>query len=151
MSDKKNLNKLSEPNKARLYGCLCHLEKSLKDSYGHFDIEKESLKKFIDEKSLFMSSLCKRNEEKAQEYKNFLLVNSKKPEKFKDVAGNDLAYWYIKHIRNAIAHANVVSINRDKFEITDYSRTGKKTAWGKINCKVLFSLIEQLLDTKKNN
>ena len=43
-------------------------------------------------------SLTEKNDQKMGNYKYFLLSNLRKPDKFKDVAGNDYAFLHLKHI-----------------------------------------------------
>ena len=90
-----------------------------------------------------------KNEQKIGNYKYFLLSNLRKPDKFKNNAGNDHAFLQLKQKTNAIAHGNVTSINRSNFEIKDYSEQGNLSAKGKLKSELLYRLIEELLKTRK--
>lgn len=145
----KQLNKLSNPNKIKLYTYLCQLEMDLKGSFGKFNIKDPKFNNFLEQEKLLLGSLTEKNEQKKGNYKYFLLSNLRKPDKFKDVAGNDHAFLHLKHIRNAIAHGNVTSTNKLNFNIKDYSEKGCPSAKGKLKCELFYRLIEELLNTRK--
>lgn len=145
----KQLNKLSNPNKIKLYTYLCQLEVELKDSFGTFNMKAPNLNNFLEQEKLLLGSLTEKNEQKMGNHKYFLLSNLRKPDKFKDVAGNDHAFLHVKHIRNAIAHGNVTSTNKLNFIIKDYSEKGGLSAKGKLKCELFYRLIEELLNTRK--
>ena len=144
------MNKLSNPNKILLYSYLCNLEEELKDSFGEFNIKDKDLCTFLDKNRIFIGSYTEANEKKKGEFKYYMLSNLRKPDKHKEISGNAYAYLHLKHIRNAIAHGNVVSVNKLNFTIEDYTEQGNKSAIGKINCKLFYQLIEALLKTKNN-
>ena len=144
----KNMNKLSNPNKILLYDYLCHLEKELKSSFGEFDMDNNNLCAYLEKNSILLGSYTATNEKNKGGYKYFLLSNLRKPEKYKEILGNDYAYLHLKHIRNAIAHGNVVAVNKLCFTMEDYSEKGVLSAKGKINCKLFFGLIDALLNTR---
>ena len=145
----KQLNKLSNPNKIKLYTYLCQLEMDLKGTFGKFNIKDPKFNNFLEQEKLLLGSLTKKNEQKMGNYKYFLLSNLRKPDKFKDVAGNDYAFLHLKHIRNAIAHGNVTSTNKLNFNIEDYSEKGVPSTKGKLKCELFYRLIEELLNTRK--
>ena len=145
----KQLNKLSNPNKIKLYTYLCQLEVDLKDSFGTFNMEDPKLNNFLEQEKLLLGSLTEKNEQKMGNYKYYLLCNLRKPDKFKDVAGNDHAFLHLKHIRNAIAHGYVTSTNKLNFDIKDYSKNGDLSAKGKLKCELFYRLIDELLNTRK--
>lgn len=145
----KQLNKLSNPNKVKLYTYLCQLEVDLKASFETFNIKDAKLNSFLEQEKLLFGSMSKKNEQKNRNYKYYLLSNLRKPEKFKDIAGNDHAFLHWKHIRNAIAHGNATSINRSNFDIKDYSEQGNLSTKGKLKSELLYRLIEELLETRK--
>ena len=145
----KQLNKLSNPNKIRLYTYLCQLEVDLKGSFGAFNIKDPKLNSFLEQEKLLLGSMSEKNEQKIGNYKYYLLSNLRKPKKIKDTAGNDHAFLHLKHIRNAIAHGNVASINRLNFDIKDYSEQGNLSAKGRLKSELLYRLIEELLKTRK--
>lgn len=143
------MNKLSNSNKIKLYTYLCQLEVELKGSFGTFNIEDAKLNSFLEEEKLLLGSISEKNEQKIGNYKYFLLSNLRKPDKFKDIVGNDHVFLHLKHIRNAIAHGNVISTNRSNFDIKDYSEQGNLSAKGKLKSELLYRLIEELLKTRK--
>ena len=145
----KQLNKLSNHNKIKLYTYLCQLEVDLKDSFGIFNIKDPKLNKFLEQERLLLGSMTEKNEQEIGNYKYFLLSNLRKPDKFKDIVGNDHVFLHLKHIRNAIAHGNVISTNRSNFDIKDYSEQGNLSAKGKLKSELLYRLIEELLETRK--
>lgn len=142
-------NKLSDSNKVKLYTWLCQLEYELKNTFGMFDINSRDLKDFLEQERILLGSMSEKNEKEKRNYKYFLLCNLRKPEKYKNIIANDQAYLHLKHIRNSIAHGNVISLNRLNFEIRDYSEQGNKSAEGKISCELFYRLINELLKTKK--
>ena len=146
-----NMNKLSNPNKIMLYDYLCLLERELKNTFGEFNVEDNSLCTFLEKNSILLGSCTATNEKNKGKYKFFVLSNLRKPDKFKDISGNDYAYLHLKHLRNAIAHGNVTAINKSNFRLEDYSETGDISAEGKINCKLFFELIDALLNTRKRS
>lgn len=145
----KQSNKLSNPNKIKLYTYLCQLEVELKDSFGTFNIKDPKFNNFLEHEKLLLGNLTEKNKQEIGHYKYFLLSNLRKPDKFKNIAGNDHAFLHLKHIRNAIAHGNVISINRLNFDIKDYSEQGNLSAKGKLKSELLYRLIDELLKTRK--
>ena len=143
------MNKLSNPNKIMLYDYLCLLEKELKNTFGEFNVHDKTLCTFLENNNILLGSFSDTNEKKKGMYKFFLLGDLRKPDKFKDISGNDYAYLHLKHLRNAIAHGNVTAINKLNFRLEDYSEKGAISAKGKINCKLFFGLIDALLNTRK--
>ena len=145
----KQLNKLSNTNKIKLYTYLCQLEMDLKGTFGKFNIKDPKFNNFLEQEKLLLGSLTEKNDQKMGNYKYFLLSNLRKPDKFKYIAGNDHAFLHLKHIRNAIAHGNVTSTNKLNFDIKDYSEQGHLSAKGKLKSELLYRLIEELLKTRK--
>ena len=54
------MNKLSESNKAKLYDFLCLFEREISSQFGVFDINSPKLQKFLDEKSILIGRLNKK-------------------------------------------------------------------------------------------
>lgn len=98
----KQLDKLSNPNKVKLYTYLCQLEVDLKASFGTFNIKDTKLNSFLEQEKLLLGSMSDKKEQKIGNYKYYLLSNLRKPEKFKDIVGDNHAFLHLKHIRNAI-------------------------------------------------
>ena len=143
------MNKLSNPNKIKLYDYLCLLERELKNTFGEFNVHDKTLCTFLENNNILLVSFSDTNEKKKGEYKFFVLSDLRKSFKFKDIPGNDHAYLHLKHLRNGIAHGNVTAINKLNFRLEDYSEKGVISAKGKINCKLFFGLIDALLNTRK--
>lgn len=143
------MNKLSNANKIMLYDYLCHLERELNNTFGEFNVNDNALCAFLDNNSILLGSYTATNDKNKGRYKYFVLSNLRKPDKYKDKSGNDYAYLHLKHIRNAIAHGNVIALNKLNFTLEDYSEKGALSAKGKINCKLFFELIDALLNTRK--
>lgn len=131
-----------------LYDYLCHLERELKDSFGEFNVDDNNLCTFLKKNSILLGSYTTTNEKNKGGYKYYMLCNLRKPDKFKEISGNDYAFLHLKHLRNAIAHGNISAINKLCFEIEDYSEKGALSAKGRINCKLFFGLIDALLSTR---
>ncbi|MCI7316071.1 MAG: hypothetical protein MR516_07480 [Bacteroidales bacterium] len=134
-----------------LYDYLCLLERELKNTFGEFNVDDNALCTFLENNSILLGSCTATNKKNKGKYKFFVLSNLRKPDKFKDISGNDYAYLHLKHLRNAIAHGNVTAINKLNFRLEDYSETGAISAEGKINCKLFFRLIDALLKTRKRS
>lgn len=62
----KQLNKLSNPNKIKLYTYLCQLEMDLKGSFGKFDIKDPKFNNFLEQEKLLLGSLTEKNEQKKE-------------------------------------------------------------------------------------
>ena len=112
-------------------------------------MDDNTLRSFLEKNNILLGSCTATNEKNKGMYKFFVLSNLRKPDKFKDISGNDYAYLHLKHLRNAIAHGNVTAINKLNFRLEDYSEKGAISAKGKINCKLFFGLIDALLNTRK--
>ena len=147
----KQVNKLSKPNIIELYTYLCILEEELKNSFGLFDMKSKALNDFLEQERILLGSLSDSNEKKKGEYKYYLLCTLRKPVKYKNIKDNDHAFLHLKHIRNAIAHANVKATNKLNFSIEDYSEHGNLSAIGKMNYSFFYRLIDELLKTKRRN
>jgi hypothetical protein len=140
------MNKLSNPNKILLYDYLCHLEKELKSSFGEFDMDNNNLCAYLEKNSILLGSYTATNEKNKGGYKYFLLSNLRKPEKYKEIPGNDYAYLHLKHIRNAIAHGNIVK-KKGCFWLNDYNQNGTQTLEAKIPADIFWDFLTELENT----
>lgn len=61
--------------------------------------------------------------------------------------GGSVGYSLLRHIRNAFAHGGLIK-EKNAFVIEDKYQ-GKITAYGRINHKLLFLLIDKIVSTKK--
>ena len=143
------MNKLSESNKAKLYDFLCLFEREISSQFGVFDINSPKLQKFLDEKSILIGRLNKKDTKKKSQFKYFVLYDDDKPKEYKE-KGNDSVHNLLRHIRNAIAHGLVVAENRQKLSIKDKTKNGRLTLEGKIPNRLFYELLEALLSTRNN-
>lgn len=60
----KQLNKLSNPNKIKLYTYLCQLEVDLKGSFGTFNMKDPKFNNFLEQEKLLLGSLTEKHEKK---------------------------------------------------------------------------------------
>ncbi len=60
----KQLNKLSNPNKVKLYTYLCQLKVDLKASFGMFNIKDTKHNSFLEQEKLLLGSMSEKNEQK---------------------------------------------------------------------------------------
>ena len=142
------MNKLSGSNIVQLYNFLYKFEKELSNGFGTFDFEDNRLKSFMEDEKILLGSMCKTNEKKKNSFKYFILWDDTKPKTFKAFPGNDSAYNLLRHIRNSIAHGNILSENRQKFSLEDYNKANKLSMKGKISNKLFFQLIDLIIATK---
>lgn len=139
----------SKSNKAKLYDFLCLFEREISSQFGVFDINSPKLQKFLDEKSILIGRLNKKDTKKKSQFKYFVLFDDDKPKRYKEIA-NDSAHNLLRHIRNAIAHGLVVAENRQKLAIKDKTKNGGLTLEGKISNRLFYELLEGLLSTRNN-
>ena len=111
---------------------LSDLQKTGKTS--GFYIDNKELKKFLKEKSI------------ALDYKTQPVMHYDK-NRIIFTKGSSACYFLLKHIRNAFAHGGLTR-EKNVFVIEDKYQ-GKVTAYGRINHKLLFLLIDKIVRTKK--
>ena len=141
-------NKLSESNKARFYNFIVQYEKELCQDFGKFNIKDQTLASFCESNRILLGSDCTSNSNKISQYKYYILWDDRKPEKYK-VKGNDSVHNLLRHLRNAMAHGNIISENQQKFSLADFNENKRRTMRGKISCTLLFSLLSCLIQTYK--
>ena len=128
---------------------MCLFEREISSQFGVFDINSPKLQKFLDEKSILIGRLNKKDTKKKSQFKYFVLFDDDKPKRYKEIA-NDSAHNLLRHIRNAIAHGLVVAENRQKLAIKDKTKNGGLTLEGKISNRLFYELLEGLLSTRNN-
>ena len=143
-------NKLSESNIVKLYRFLFAFEKEYANCYGKFNLSDGRIISFKEKENILLGSMCKTNEKKINGAKYFILWDDAKPDRFKSMPNNDSAYNLLKHLRNSIAHGNIISENRQKFSLNDYNRANNLSMKGKISNKLFFQLLELIISTKSN-
>ena len=124
-------------------------EREISSQFGVFDINSPKLQKFLDEKSILIGRLNKKDTKKKSQFKYFVLYDDDKPKGSKE-KGNDSVHNLLRHIRNAIAHGLVVAENRQKLSIKDKTKNGRLTLEGKIPNRLFYELLEALLSTRNN-
>ena len=128
---------------------MCLFEREISSQFGVFDINSPKLQKFLDEKSILICRLNKKDTKKKSQFKYFVLYDDDKPKGSKE-KGNDSVHNLLRHIRNAIAHGLVVAENRQKLSIKDKTKNGRLTLEGKIPNRLFYELLEALLSTRNN-
>ena len=128
---------------------MCLFEREISSQFGVFDINSLKLQKFLDEKSILIGRLNKKDTKKKSQFKYFVLYDDDKPKGSKE-KGNDSVHNLLRHIRNAIAHGLVVAENRQKLSIKDKTKNGRLTLEGKIPNRLFYELLEALLSTRNN-
>ena len=128
---------------------MCLFEREISSQFGVFDINSPKLQKFLDEKSILIGRLNKKDTKKKSQFKYFVLYDDDKPKGSKE-KGNDSVHNLLRHIRNAIAHGLVVAENRQKLSIKDKTKNGRLTLEGKIPNRLFYELLEALLSTRNN-
>ncbi|MCH5213683.1 MAG: hypothetical protein J1E97_00715 [Muribaculaceae bacterium] len=122
---------------------------------GWFNIKDNVVDKFLNHNDIFYGSYKKDNILKAKKHQWYLLFEQNKNSK---KSGSDVAHHLLRHIRNAIAHANIEKIikkekkvNHQILSLKDYSINGNsQTMDGRIESKLFYQLIDLILQTKKD-
>lgn len=138
----------------RLYEYLINYTEQIEKFGGLFDFEDKEVQKFLRQKDIYTERYRKDKLSKVRKHKWYLLfeqnIRSKK-------SGKDIAHHLLRHIRNAIAHANIEKTTKKSKGITNQIYTlkdfnpnsGGQTLIGVIESKLLWELIELLIGTKK--
>ena len=141
------MNKISESNKIRFYDYIVLYELDICNAFGHYNIKSKSVLQFCEEHKILIGSDCKKNEKMIHQYKYFILWDNTKPTKYKNVQTNDSGHNLLRHIRNAMAHGNIIAENRQTFSLKDYNSEKRRTMRGKISNKLFYELIEVIIAT----
>lgn len=134
-----SINKLSENDIKKAYQFIYVFEKEIHSRYGTFDFENQALLRFCQE-----YQIKKKEKRNTKSTDNYFWFNTVKP---KDAPNNDYAHNLLRHIRNAFAHGGLIK-EKNVFVIEDKYQ-GKITAYGRINHKLLFLLIDKIVRSKK--
>ena len=139
-----SINKLSRDNVQELYRYLFFYTKEYADHYGRFDWNDATITNFCQKHSI--TSKGRRN----QVYKSgFFWFNTFTP---RGENVNDVAHHFLRHIRNAIAHANIRKERRKKNSyiiVDDYDKHGNQTMHGEIKEDLFFQFLEIVISTLK--
>ena len=138
---KESINKLSQNNILFLYEYLFQYTNLYEKSYGNFNWNDDTI-----------STYCKHNHiekkgRKGKKYDNDFFWFETQSIKGK---GNDIAFHFLRHIRNAFAHANIRKErrkNKSYFIIDDYNKKNKQTMHGEIKENLFFQLLEIIINT----
>lgn len=140
-------NKLSDRNKVLFYDYMVEYEIYIAQEFGHYNNKSQSVIDFCDKNKILIGSSCKTNMEQRFQYKHYILWDDKKPEKFSAIKGNDSAHNLLRHIRNAMAHGNIVGENRQKLSLSDFNESGRQTMIGNISMAMFYKLLDIIKQT----
>lgn len=139
-----SINKLSKDNIQVLYRYLFFYTKEYENCYGRFDWNDATVTNFCQKHCII--SKGRRN----QIYNSgFFWFNTFTP-KGKNV--NDVALHFLRHIRNAVTHANIRKERRKKNSyiiVDDYDKYGRQTMHGEIKENLFFQFLEIVINTFK--
>lgn len=141
--------KLSERNKVKIYDYISLYEWNISKRFGEFNLKDTDLISFRESNSILLGSLCNSNKDKIRKYKFFILWDDDKPSKYNKDVKNDSAHNLLRHIRNNMAHGLIFAENRQKFALEDLNKNNNVSMYGKISSKLLFQLIEAIIQTSK--
>ena len=140
------VNDLTKDEICLLYKFVCEYEENIKDYPRSFDISTKELERLIRDNDLYLDTYAQKNFSKAYKHSSHILFEQYVRSK---VSKDDKAHHLMRHIRNAIAHGNIKRLSGDLISLKDHN--GKRyTMDGKISIKLLFQLIESLVNSNKN-
>ena len=137
------MNKLSQNNKIKFYDFICLYEKEISNIFGSFNYNDKKLQSFLANEKILIGSLTKKNQDMAFKMKYHILWDDRTPSKYSSMT-KDSVHNLLRHIRNSIAHGNIVSKGK-QFELHDYNKNNKITLKGRISMSLFFQLINLLL------
>ena len=138
----------------RLFEYLIIYADEIEKFPGYFNFEDVEVDKFLNRHNIWYGSYNLQNIKKIKKNQWYILFEQRKNSK---KSGSDLAHHFFRHLRNAIAHANIEKINRrinkinhQLFKIKDFNLKGSaQTMDCFIPSKLLYQLIDKLFATKK--
>lgn len=139
--------KLSDSNKVKFYNFIVDYETYISNNFGHYNINEPAIVEFCEKHKILLGSDCKTNDKRIAQYKFYILWDDRRPAKYKNSIGNDTAHNLLRHIRNSMAHGNVSSENRQKFNLADYNSENRQTMRGKISCNLFFDLMNVITES----
>lgn len=129
---------INQQEKIRLFDYLTHFEKNIKNNRGHYDLRNNQLQTFINENDIsFCSHKAKGIDTK--EHDAYFQYEYK-------YEGMDKAHDLMRHIRNAIAHGNIVK-KKGCFWLNDYNQNGTQTLEAKIPADIFWDFLTELENT----
>ena len=142
----KSINKLSQGNIQQLYRYLFHYTKDYANCYGKFNWTDFTIIDFCQRNKIIHKG--RRNKVYTS---SFFWFEANKPKKAKE---NDVAHHFLRHIRNAIAHANVRKERRKNNSyiiVDDYDKNGNQSMHGEIKEDLFFQFLEIVIKTLKTS
>lgn len=139
--------KISDSNKVKFYNYIVEYETHISDNFGHYNINEPAIVSFCENHKILLGSDCKSNDKRIAQYKFYILWDDRKPDKYRNYIGNDSAHNLLRHIRNSMAHGNVSSENRQKFNLADYNSEKRQTMRGKISSNLFFDLLDVIVES----
>ena len=127
---------VNQQEKIRLFDYLTRFEKKIKNNHRHYDLNDNQLQTFINENDIAFCSYQAKGI-KAKEHEAYF--------QYKYTTTNK-AHDLMRHIRNAIAHGNVIKKD-GYFWLTDYTNKGTKTLDAKIKTDVFWNFLTELENT----
>lgn len=127
---------INNKEKVKLFDYLTLFEHEIKNNHGHYDLNDNQLQTFINENDIAFCSYQAKGT-KTKEHKAYF--------QYKYTTTNK-AYDLMRHIRNAIAHGNVIKKD-GYFWLTDYTNKGTKTLDAKIKTDVFWIFLTELENT----
>ena len=119
-----------------MFDYLTRFEKKIKNNRGHYDLSNNQLQTFINENDIAFCSYQAKGI-KAKEHNAYFQYEYQAANKAHDL---------MRHIRNAIAHGNVIKKD-GYFWLTDYTNKGTKTLDAKIKTDVFWNFLNELENT----
>lgn len=139
--------KLSDTNKTKFYDFVVQFEKEISHNFLHYNLKNDRVVSFCNENKILIGPYNKRNKESTHQYRHFILWDDTKPDKYKNIKGNDSAHNLLRHLRNSMAHGNISMENRQRFRMFDYNGNGKETMTGQISSILFYGIIERIIQT----
>lgn len=137
----------------KLFEYLIKYASDIEDYKGCFDFKDKMVDKFFKQNNIFYGSYNIENLKKKKRYLWYLLFEQRKNSK---KSGSDIAHHLFRHIRNAIAHANIEKINsrinnvnHQIYRMKDFNIQGNtQTMDSFIETKLFYKLLDLLFATR---
>lgn len=127
---------IPKQEKVQLFDYLKHYENDIKANYGHYDLNDTQLQTFIDTNDIAFCS-HKSKGAKAKQHAAYFRYGYNTTDKAHDL---------MRHIRNAIAHGNIVK-KKGCFWLNDYNQNGTQTLEAKIPADIFWDFLTELENT----
>lgn len=127
---------INNKEKVKLFDYLTLFEHEIKNNHGHYNLNDNQLQTFINENDIAFCSYQAKGI-KAKEHNAYFQYEYQAANKAHDL---------MRHIRNAIAHGNVIKKD-GYFWLTDYTTKGTKTLEAKIPTDIFWDFLTELENT----